>query len=372
MSASRTSYTGGLIPIVSTLCVGYSWINLPVVIMFLIIQDIHHDIIFELMQYVQLNHDQYSTIVMAMTQLHFFKSCLRTIVPSLMSRIFARFKTLIFSRIRNNKCRFPGTIPSLEDVRHLVSKIVAARTDSSQISTPQIGELFSSLKWKHCRHIFLLKTALEMQSMIKHLRVRYPEIISSVANNEVFLKKIIWVWRRQVDLKHSGVSAQHWTMREPPRINDMFVVCIIMAIEPRFFDNLLDQIIKNGGDCSNLMPYSGKYLNFLCCECRTIEHTTLQQGDIGEIIKIFSSMSTYSIERGIGPYVTYVLTRGRIGFGEIVCFDQPEFEELSIEIKRDELVINIFPELLTTFFKNLSKFMPHCFLGYPPHALAAP
>jgi hypothetical protein len=132
-----------------------------------------------------------------------------------------------------------------------------------------------------------------------------------------------------------------------------------MAIEPGFFDHILEQIVKNGGDCSNLMPYSGEYLNILC-DCRTIDSTTLQQGDIGKIIETFMS-PTYSIQ-GFGKHIIYELNRGRIGFGKIVCFDQPEFEELSMKFESDSPIIYIFRTFWDTFFRNL-RFMPHDFLG---------
>ena len=162
--------------------------SLPFVIMLLMIQAIHPEIIFELVLHVTMTRHQYNAIIMAWTQLRLFASILpavRGVKPQTfqdqrsrfrifpqdrVSRIFADFQTSVLSRILV-QCGFAGTLPSLEVVQHFALNLALVRM--SPLAIFPIDQLFLSPN----ADLILLKTALQMQKMIAHVRVSYPEIV---------------------------------------------------------------------------------------------------------------------------------------------------------------------------------------------------
>jgi len=119
--------------------------GLPFLIMLLMIQGIHPEIIFELIPHFQMSQCQYNAIIMAWTQLRLFASFLpavkgvkpqtfqgqrsrfRTFPQDKVSRIFVNFQNSVISRILV-QCGFAGTLPSLEVVQNFASNLVLVRT----------------------------------------------------------------------------------------------------------------------------------------------------------------------------------------------------------------------------------------------------
>jgi len=188
--------------------------RLPFVIILLMIQGIHPEIIFELVPYVTMTRRQYHAIIMAMTQLRLFASLLpevkdvkpptfqgqrsrfRTFPQDPVSRVFVDFQNSVLKKMLV-RCGFAGTLPSLEVVQHFASNLAIVRRSPSAFFPP--GELFLAPN----ANLVLLKTALQMKMMIEHVRSFYPEIVYLLSHNKSALMNLIIVWRKQVIVKQT-------------------------------------------------------------------------------------------------------------------------------------------------------------------------
>jgi hypothetical protein len=347
--------------------------GLPFMIMLLMIQGIHPEIIFELIPYVTMSRQQYDAIIMAWTQLRLFSSLLpavkgvksksfrdkrglfRTFPQDQVSRVFADFQNSVLKKMLV-QCGFFGLLPSLEVVQNLAANLAVVRMSHCAIFP--IGQLLLSPD----ADLILLKTALQMQRMIAHVRYSYPEIISFLAQNKIALKNIIMVWRNQVSVNQI-VYRSLFNMPEPARIHSLFIFCILAATRPEFIDKNLAQFIQNCGDQNKTMQFSydGETLKFLKENCETFEPMTLELGDIGRVIELFSSMLT-STKRQF--QVSYALRRWSIGFGQIQHSNQPGFEEVIVEQGSYELVFDVFTRFWYVFFRNFARTFAVSFLPF--------
>ena len=345
--------------------------SLPIVIMLLMIQGIHPEIIFELIPYVQMTHRQYHAIIIAWTQLRLFASLLPavngvkhryfrdqrrifSIFPQYrISRIFVKFQQSVLSSMLV-QCGFAGTIPSLEVVQHFASNLAVIRMSPYPIF--QIEQLFMSPN----ADLVLLKTALTMQRMIAHVRFSYPHIVSFLEQNKKAVENIISVYANQVSIKQViyGVS---FDILEPAKINDLFTFFILAVIDPEFIDETLAEVIQNCGDLNASMLHQ-KHYEFLIKHCQSIEPLISNNFlDIGKVLDCFSSMVTSTTREF---QVRYVLRHWRMAFGEIVHSGEPEFEEVTIEVRSSVPIFDVFLRLWHVFFRNFARTFEVSFLPF--------
>ena len=344
--------------------------SLPVVIIFLICQGIHPEIIFELIPHVQISQRQYHAIIMAMTQLRLFASLLPEVKgykpltfeekmsrfmeypQNKVSRVFADFQNSVLKKMLV-QCGFAGTLPFLEFLKKFASNLVLVRT--SPLPIFPIGRLFLSPN----ADLVLLKTALQMQSMIAGVRSSYPEIVSFLAQNKNRLMNLFMVWRNQVVVKQTMYGSL-LDIPEPARIHTLFIIGILAVTDHEFIDESLVKFIQNCGDCNSRILYSSKYLDFLQQTCEKFDLMNLQVDDIGRMIKEFSSMRTSTTHFN----VSYAIERWSMAFGKIVHGSSPEFEEKTFKLKSSTPIFEVFGILWKVFFQNFSRTFAVSFLPF--------
>jgi hypothetical protein len=345
--------------------------DLPFVIMILMIQGIHPEIIFELVTHVRITQLQYNAIIMALMQLSMFTFLLpevgyvkdrsfrdrrlffRRVPQHVVSKIFARFRNeVIFKRLK--KIGFAGTLPSLEVVQDLVSNLAIFRRSHSAFFSIDVPFLAPNA------NLVLLKTALQMRDMIEHVRSSYPEIVFLLSHNKNDLMNLIMVWKNQVIIKQT-VYVYLFDIREPAKMHTLFIFCILAVIDPGFIDEILVQFIQNCGNPNMPIPYFSKHLDFLAQTCESFEPINLQVGDIRRIIELFSSMCTSTNQVF---QVRYALKQWSMGFGQIVYYGQPQFEEETVELASSMPIFDVFSRLWEVFFRNFARTFEVSFLPF--------
>jgi hypothetical protein len=347
--------------------------SLPIVIMLLMIQGIHPDIIFELIPYVQMSHEQYHAIIMAMTQLRLFASFLplvkgvkhrsfldqrcifRKFPQNQVSRIFADFQNSILSRILV-QCGFADTLPSLEVMQHFAEKIRMVRTSS--LPNFPIGQLFLSPN----ADLVLLKTALQMQIMIAHVRSSYPDIVSFLVQNENAMRNIILVWKKQVNACELVYDRQSH-LPEPKKITIIFAFCILAVIDPNFIDVHLVDFINSCGNSDVPLYFSQKYHDFLIeqdpqFEC-LIDSQRGSCSTMRRICRLFYSMKSSDVA---GRMIEYSMIDWTLGFGHIRYSNQFEFESPTTLLRSQNPIFEVFSTFWNIFFRNFARTFAVSFL----------
>jgi hypothetical protein len=344
--------------------------SLPIVIMLLMIQGIHHEIIFELFPYVQMSHEQYHAIIMAMTQLRLFASLLpavkgdkpqtfqgqmsrfRKFPQNQVSRIFVDFQNSVLLRILI-RCGFAGTLPSLEVIQHFASNIRMVRMSPFPIFP--IGQLFLSPN----ADLVLLKTALEMQDMIEHVRSSYPEIVSFLAQNDNALKNIILVWKKQVNVCELVYDRQ--VQLPELEITIIFIFCILAVIDPSFVDEHLADFINSCGNSDTSLHFSKKYQDFMSKS----QFESLIDSNYGscstmrQICRLFSSMKSSDVA---GKMIEYSMIHWTLGFGHIRWYNQFEFESPTTLLRSQTPIFEVFLKFWNSFFRNFARTFVDSFL----------
>jgi hypothetical protein len=345
--------------------------GLPFVIMLLMIQGIHPEIIFELIPYVTMTRRQYKAILMARTQLRLFASLLPAVKGDkpqtfqgqrdrfgkypqhVVSRIFTDFQNSVISRMLV-QCGFAGTLPSLEVVHDLVSNLAVVHMSPCPIFP--IGQLFLSPD----ANLVLLKTALQMKMMIEHVRSSYPEIVLLLSHNKTALMNLIMVWTKQVIVKQT-IYGTLFDIREPAKMHTLFIFCILAVIDTEFIDESLMLFIQDCGDRNRPSHYFINHLGFLQKNCENFEPMNLQAGNIGRVIELFSSMLT-STTRAFD--VIYALKPWSMAFGQIVHDGRHEFEEFTIEQGSSIPIFEVFSRFWDVFFRNFARTFEVSFLPF--------
>jgi hypothetical protein len=344
--------------------------DLPFVIMLLMLQGIHPEIIFNLIPYVAISQQQHEAIMMAWTQLRLFASLLpgvrghkpksyraqrctfMSFPQDRISLIFGKFQNSVLSRMLA-QFGFAGPLPSLEVVQNLAANLAVIRMSHCPIFP--IWQLFLSPNVD----LILLKTALQIQSMLAHFRTTYPDIVSFLAQNENALKNIILVWRNQLSVKETSYGYLYDV--EKPVMNDLFVFCIFAVLSPDL-DQSLAQIIANCGNRNIPFKNIEKHSQFLKDHCQSIEPMIFGDYlDIGQVLECFSSMET-STTRTF--QVRYALRHWSMAFGRIVPFDRPEFEEVTIEQGSWMPIFDVFSTFWQAFFLNFLRTFAQSFLPF--------
>lgn len=344
--------------------------ELPYVIMILMIQGIHPEIIFELIPYVTMSQQQYDAIIMAWTQLSLFASLLpavKGVKPQTFQGQMFRFSTfsqdrisIVFANFQNSvlkkilvRCGFAGTLPSFDVVQNLASNLTLVRRSSMHIFP--IERLFLAPK----EHLIVLKTALQMQSMIAHVRSTYPDIASFLAQNENAMKNIITVWRNQLDVKQTSYRCL-FDFNEPVKMNDLFIFCMLTVINPEFDQSLVEVIQKCGYPSGPLQDIQ-KHSEYLKNHCKSVEPMIFGHFlNIGQVLDCFSNIVTSTMM----IYVTYTLSPWSIGFGQIVYSGQPEFEKLTIIQESSMPIFDVFSTFWHGFFRNFARTFAVSFLPF--------
>lgn len=343
--------------------------DLPFMIMLLMLQGIHPEIIFNLIPYVPISRQQHEAIMMAWTLLRTFSSILPPVRgvksdsfrkrriefrrESPVSTVFIIFQNSLIRKMLE-KCGFLGMFPSFETVQTLVQNLANVRT--SHLPMFPIGQLFLAPN----SDLVLLKTALEIKRMITHVRSSYPEILSFLSHNENAMKNIIMVWRKQVIVKQI-VYGTLFDILEPAKINSMFIFCILAAIDPDFIDKNLDLFIQNCGDQNKTLHFSYNFKHLAFLNCETVEPKNLEHGDIGKVIELFSSMLS-SMTKSF--QVIYALRQWSMAFGRIVPCDRPEFEEVTFDQGSWVPIFDVFSRLWEVFFRNFARTFEVSFLPF--------
>lgn len=338
--------------------------SLPIMIMLLMIQGIHPEIIFELIPYVQMSQRQYDAIIMALTQLRLFASILpavkgdkpqtfqeqrsrfRKFPQNKVSRIFADFQNEVLSRMLV-QCGFAGTLSSLEVVQHFASNLALVRMSPSPIFS--IEQLFLS----PYADLVLQKTALEMQRMIAHVRSSYPEIVFFLSQNEKALINLILVWKKQVNACELVYDKQfHLPELE---ITIIFIFCILAVIYPSFVDEHLADFIKSCGNSDTPLHFSQKYHDFMSKS----QFESLIDSTIRQICRLFSSMKSSDVP---GKMIEYSMNDWTLGFGHIRWSSQFEFESPTILLRSQTPIFEVFLTFWEVFFRNFARTFAVSFL----------
>jgi len=353
--------------------------GLPFAIMLLIVQGIHPEIIFNLIPYVSMSGQQYQAIIMAWTQLRVFASILpavkgiqhqsfrgkreltKTFPNDVVSRVFAKFQNEVLS-IMLMQCGFAGPLPSFEIVKKLGLNLAVVQSVHSNLFPIESLFLVSN------QRLVLMKTALQMQGMIKHIRLFNPDIISFLKQNKNALMNIIMVWKNQVIVKQVlyGFSFNRhgslYDIREYVKMNQLFAFLILAVIDPDFIDESLAQIIANCGDRNVPFQNIQKYSQFLKDHCQSI--APMISGDYLNIVQVLDSFSWMETSNEKSFQVRYALRSWSMAFGRIVHFDHPAFDEVTIEQESWVPIFDVFSTFWRAFFLNFSRSFDQSFLPF--------
>jgi hypothetical protein len=346
--------------------------DLPFLIMLLMLQGIHPEIIFELIPYVTISRQQHEAIMMAWTLLREFSSILpgvrgvkpRTFLQQMIlygrvpqdriSLIFGNFQNSVLSRMLT-QCGFAGPLPSFEIVRRLGLDLAVFQSVHSSLFP--IKRLFLI---SHQR-LVLMKTALQMQEMIEHIRLFSPDIVSFLAQKNNAMNNIIIIWNNQVIVQqHLYGQLVHY--QKDVKMNQLFAFLILAVVDPNFINGSLAQIIANCGNRNVPFPNIQKHSQFLKVHCQSIAPMIFGHFlDIGQVLDCFSSMLTFS---GRSFQVRYALRQWSMAFGRIVPFGHHEFEEVTIEQESWVPIFDVFSRFWDVFFRNFSRTFEVSFLPF--------
>ena len=337
--------------------------SLPYVIMLLMIQGIHPEIIFELIPYVSMSQRQYQTIILAWTQLRLFASILQAVKgvkPQTFQRQRTRFKkfpqdqvSLIFVNFQNSvlkkmlvRVEYDKQVPAFMDILNLALNLSVVKNESVLEIQTLFTSCFADLRF--------LTTALMMHSIISLVRSDYPEIVSFLQQNENAVKNIIRLWEKQVNVKEC-YGGKMLDLQEPLKINIIFHFFISAVIDEELVDESLALLIRTYQEDFQI-PCSSKLVEFLKQNFGSIlpiSHSWII-GDIRKIVECFHFMHTTSRSR---TQVRYTLTPSSIPFA------QSEFEQLVFEIGNFYPILDVFSKFWHEFFEKFAQTFEVSFLA---------
>jgi hypothetical protein len=272
------------------------------------------------------------------------------------SLIFKNFQNSVLSRILS-RCGFVGTLkdlPSLDSLKDLASKLSIVR------SVPPNFFRIEHLSLSSNQSFNLMKNALVMKRMIDKVRFYYPEIVFFLAQNENAVKNIIMVWRNQLIVKEALYRSFYDTL-ETVKMNDLFVLWIIAVIYPQCIDESLNEFIENCETSNKPKPKPFNICQFLIENCKSIPEPILKNGNIQGLIEFISLMPT-SITREFK--VRYALKPWSMGFGKVLYYGQPAFEEVTVDLESSAPILDAFSKCWNCFFKNFSQTFQVSFLPF--------
>lgn len=342
----------------------------PFVIILLIIQGIHPEILVELISYVHLEREQYNAILAVSLQLRLYASLLPPVNGYTGSSyqqkrsIYARYPHKIISKlfgifqreVRLNMlklCGWGGKLPPLLMVQDFVSTLVHVRVQSRFFPFKEI--LYATQSELH-----LVRTIIQMQCMIVNVRERYGEIVSFLRENEYALDNIIIVWKNQVDIDSSSMVLSPQSKASNMNImNMMFIVFILSVIDSNFIDQRLAEIIQCCGRNVQSKQFFPKHRDFLIkqispvYEMKNEFEDVINQGDILELIKVFSSMNFVGFPNGPKKGI-FKLSYWSMCFGHIRSSNEVNFNYAIYEVSMGSRIFNVFSTFWDVFFENFS------------------
>jgi hypothetical protein len=354
------------------------WNSFPIVIILLMLQDIHPNIIHELLLHFQMKHCQVRDIILAMMQLRLFSSSflldiggvrkcslrqkyrmIRQNPQHRVSRLFNGFRSSVFAFLIKkggfeNSLKITG-----HSVRDFISNFIVFRMNPI---FPFPGLFLSGLFLSEGMELICIKTACEMNAMVLLMRSSYPEVFSLLAQNEIAFQNIILVWKTQMCIKEKRYFRNRSRKLCYPiysvditdhPINDLFVFCMLAITYPQFIEEKIFFFIKNFGYRTELLedPYDSKYLEFLRKNCKTSEAKFLRPcDDIRRVIGAFSRMPNSDGAHG----VKYTLQPGTVT-SRLYRIDESKFECLTMEVERQYPILRVFTKFLEVFLHNFAK-----------------
>ena len=393
------------------------WRNLPIIIILLMFQDIHPNIIYELLPNFKMSNRGVQDIILAMMQLRLFASFFILRNPSYqkeyrmirqkpqhwITREFSIFRRHVFLCLLK-RTGFQGISESTRhSVRDFISNFVYLRTNRS-IQVP-VRQLFLS---SH-NDLSRLKTACMLNHLIHFVRSSYPEIVSFLAQaqkqNASELQKIIHVCENQLEIKEIQIYGRrnHCYVVHSQNIikhlmRDLFAFFFLAVIKPNMIDEKLRRYIQNFGDETELLrdPYNPEDLEFLKRNCKTedMKHSLLQPCcGIGGLIYLFSLSSCsgiFNVKYELKPVpatsifyhgddpqlepltIEASCTQSMVGVfkfkpapalalapapatSKFYRIDDPQFESLDIEASCTQSMVGVFKRLLEVFLKNSAR-----------------
>jgi len=340
--------------------------SLPFIIMTLVIQGIRPESIFEFLIYFNLNYQQYRAIRMAMMQLRLYASMLPAIKGCRhisyqnrrrmirqnpqhpVSQLFESFQQRVLL-IALNKNGFVGDLQFIKELTHFIYKLADIPPHSRIFSVSRLFLLPDV-------DLNLMKIAFEMQKIIEHTRLSYPEIVFFFTQNENALRNIILVWKNQVSACKLVYDSQY-PLTEPIKMSILFVFCIIAVIDSNSIDKHLAEFIKSYGNSNIPLQISQKYQEFILEQDNCLIH----QFDIREICSLFSSMKS-SNDRG--SMIEYSMIQWSLGFGHIGYSNQFEFESPIAFLRSHMPIFGVFANFWEVFFRNFARTFVVSFLPF--------
>ena len=340
------------------------WNSTTILIMLLMFQDIHPNILYELLPHFQMSHRQVRNIILATIQFRLFCSSIFRDIVELkhlsyfirknphhwVSRQFYIFRKRIFFNLLK-KSRFDDTLKYTgHAVRDFISNFVVFRR--SPIFP--IGQLFSSQN----SDLICLKTACEMIVLFEQMRSSYPQIVSFLAQNQGNVQRIILIWKTQMCIKEKSYykSRKHCHVTYSGNItvhpiHEFFVFCILAITHPEFIDGRLMRYIQTFGDRTELPEDScdPKYTDFFRKNCVT---WTLQFVEFRSksLISAFSRM--YNSD---GPHGVKYELNPTPATSSFYQKDDHQFECLTMEVERQYPMLRVFTTFLNLFLKNFAR-----------------
>lgn len=242
-----------------------------------------------------------------------------------------------------------SNLQSIKELTYFISKFANIPPHSRIFSVPRLFLLPDV-------DLNLMKITLEMQKMIEHTRLSYPEIVSFLTQNENALRNIILVWKNQVSACKLVYDSQY-PLTEPIKMSILFVFCILAVIDPSFIDKHLAEFIKSCGNSNIPLQFSQKYHDFMLEQDNCLIH----QFDIRGICSLFSSIKS-SNDRG--SMIEYSMIRWSLGFGHIGYSNQFEFENLTTFLRSHMPIFDMFAIFWEVFFLNFARTFAVSFLPF--------
>lgn len=344
----------------------------PFVIMLLIIQGIHPEILIELISYVHLEREQYNSILAASLQLRLYDSLLLSVngyagssyqqkrsiytryPHNMISKLFRIFQQEVCLTMLK-QCGWGGKLPPLLIVQDFVSTLVDVRVQSRFFPFKEI--LYATQSELH-----LVRTTIQMQCMIVNVREIYGEIISFLRENDSALNNIIIVWKNQLNIDSSSsiVLSPQSKASNMKIMNMMFIVFILSVIDSSFIDQRLAEIIQCCGRNVQFRQFFPKHRDFLIKQISQVYdemkdevEDLINQSDILELIKTFSSMQFSGFQNGPRKG-KFELSPWSMCFGHIRYSNEVNFNYAIYEVSMGSKIFDVFSTFWDVFFQNFS------------------
>jgi hypothetical protein len=346
--------------------------SLPIVMMILMMQGIHHDVIFQLISSLELTASQFQSLVLASFQMRVFleltglfkshqvllnRTRKRTYRQTSYVHFFDYFKQNLVKKMLQ-RLQFCGDLPLIyaEPVFPSLKKLI-----DFQDSLPPIYRELLSLSISE-RRLILLKNAVELQKMIVCMREENSVLASFFRRNPNAVFNVVLCWVQQVssyEMTPQNLFKSSKDFKRTPMDFSMIVI-LVAVIYPNFLDDVLSRYVNSaGGDYQHKI--SSDYVELIIALLNSTGTILpdydcwFNSGDFLGLIQMMSSMrfpdSDYS--RIIRMESWSFL------FGHIESRGYDIFHTASTNLFRDGfLVLDVLQSFCLAFFSNLRDSFP--------------